>query len=93
MNPSTASSNAQEEPAQASSLYRAVWRWHFYAGLVCLPLPAMMAVTGGARSLTNALANAKARLPASRLVKLSTFDGHRHGRDSHHPRTASGAKP
>lgn len=29
-----------------SSLYRAVWRWHFYAGLVVLPVLAWMAVTG-----------------------------------------------
>ncbi|MBN9411458.1 MAG: PepSY domain-containing protein [Burkholderiales bacterium] len=29
-----------------SSLYRRVWRWHFYAGLVCLPFLALMAATG-----------------------------------------------
>ena len=29
-----------------SALYRRVWRWHFYAGLVCLPFLAMMALTG-----------------------------------------------
>lgn len=29
-----------------SSLYRRVWRWHFYAGLVCLPFLALMALTG-----------------------------------------------
>ncbi len=29
-----------------SALYRRVWRWHFYAGLVCLPFLALMAVTG-----------------------------------------------
>lgn len=28
------------------SLYRAVWRWHFYAGLIVLPVLAWMAVTG-----------------------------------------------
>ncbi|RYF36668.1 MAG: PepSY domain-containing protein, partial [Comamonadaceae bacterium] len=32
--------------AGESGLYRRVWRWHFYAGLVCLPFLAMMAVTG-----------------------------------------------
>lgn len=31
-----------------SALYRAVWRWHFYAGLIVLPFLVMMAVTGGA---------------------------------------------
>lgn len=29
-----------------SSLYRAVWRWHFYAGLIVLPVLAWMAITG-----------------------------------------------
>ncbi|WP_082360338.1 PepSY-associated TM helix domain-containing protein [Paracidovorax avenae] len=32
----------------AASLYRAVWRWHFYAGLLVLPFLAWLAVTGGA---------------------------------------------
>lgn len=30
-----------------SALYRRVWRWHFYAGLICLPFLALLAVTGG----------------------------------------------
>lgn len=30
-----------------SALYRRVWRWHFYAGLVCLPFLALLALTGG----------------------------------------------
>ena len=29
-----------------SSLYRAVWRWHFYAGLIVLPVLLWMATTG-----------------------------------------------
>lgn len=29
-----------------SSLYRAVWRWHFYAGLLVLPILILLAVTG-----------------------------------------------
>jgi uncharacterized iron-regulated membrane protein len=33
-------------PAVESALYRRVWRWHFYAGLVCLPFLALMAITG-----------------------------------------------
>ncbi|NMM46099.1 PepSY domain-containing protein [Rhodospirillaceae bacterium KN72] len=28
-------------------LYRAVWRWHFYAGLIVLPFMILLAVTGG----------------------------------------------
>jgi uncharacterized iron-regulated membrane protein len=31
----------------AGSLYRAVWRWHFIAGLIVLPVLVMMAITGG----------------------------------------------
>ncbi|WP_085919414.1 PepSY-associated TM helix domain-containing protein [Halomonas sp. CSM-2] len=31
----------------ASDLYRAVWRWHFYAGLLVLPFMITLAMTGG----------------------------------------------
>ena len=31
-----------------SGAYRAVWRWHFYAGLIVLPVLMLMALTGGA---------------------------------------------
>lgn len=31
-----------------TSLYRAIWRWHFYAGLLILPFMILMAVTGAA---------------------------------------------
>lgn len=30
----------------AVALYRAVWRWHFYAGLICAPFLFVLAVTG-----------------------------------------------
>jgi uncharacterized iron-regulated membrane protein len=30
-----------------SNLYRAIWRWHFYAGLLTLPFLVSLAVTGG----------------------------------------------
>lgn len=32
--------------AAESALYRRVWRWHFYAGLICLPFLVLMAATG-----------------------------------------------
>ncbi|MGH8324470.1 MAG: PepSY domain-containing protein, partial [Steroidobacteraceae bacterium] len=32
----------------STSLYRTIWRWHFYAGLLVLPFLVMMAITGGA---------------------------------------------
>ena len=33
--------------APSGALYRAVWRWHFYAGLLVLPFLISLAVTGG----------------------------------------------
>jgi uncharacterized iron-regulated membrane protein len=38
----------QGRSSAPSSLYRAVWRWHFFAGLLVLPFLVMMAITGGA---------------------------------------------
>jgi uncharacterized iron-regulated membrane protein len=29
-----------------ASFYRAVWRWHFYAGLFCVPFVVILAITG-----------------------------------------------
>ncbi|HVY86450.1 MAG TPA: PepSY domain-containing protein [Caulobacterales bacterium] len=37
-------SDAETRPS--SGLYRAVWRWHFYAGLLVLPFLALLALTG-----------------------------------------------
>lgn len=44
----TTSFEGESAPAQSSSinLYRAVWRWHFYAGLLVLPIMITLAVTG-----------------------------------------------
>lgn len=36
---------AQNQPL--SGAYRAVWRWHFYAGLLVMPVLMLMALTGG----------------------------------------------
>ena len=36
-------------PSQDSSRwpdYRAVWRWHFYAGIFCIPFVAVLAISG-----------------------------------------------
>ncbi|HEX8606026.1 MAG TPA: PepSY domain-containing protein [Pseudoduganella sp.] len=65
-----------------STLYRRVWRWHFFAGLFCVPFILSLAVTGGAylfhaqiddlvyarAMLRTADALAGAPLPASRLI-------------------------
>ncbi|MGN7957347.1 PepSY-associated TM helix domain-containing protein [Agrobacterium radiobacter] len=44
----TTSFGGERAPAHSSSanLYRAVWRWHFYAGLLVLPFMISLAVTG-----------------------------------------------
>lgn len=66
--------------AGASALYRAVWRWHFYAGLIVLPFMILIAITGGLYLFKDEINNAfygdlrivepqeSAPLPASTLV-------------------------
>lgn len=63
------------------SLYAAVWRWHFIAGLLVLPILVMMAITGGAylfrpeldhlayRALEDVPARAAPRAPLSDVVR------------------------
>ena len=36
----------QRETEGRGSLYRMLWRWHFYAGLICIPFVIWLAVTG-----------------------------------------------
>jgi uncharacterized iron-regulated membrane protein len=36
----------QKRSAKQSGLYRAVWRWHFYAGLFSIPVIVMLCLTG-----------------------------------------------
>ncbi len=31
---------------QSKRLYRAIWRWHFYAGIFCIPLVIWLSCTG-----------------------------------------------
>ena len=42
----TTSHPATATGGAASNLYRAVWRWHFYAGLLILPFMITLAITG-----------------------------------------------
>jgi uncharacterized iron-regulated membrane protein len=35
------------QPGDLSSPYRAVWRWHFYAGVFVMPVLLLLALTGG----------------------------------------------
>lgn len=75
--------NRKTAEAGTSSLYRRVWRWHFFAGLFCLPLIVSLAITGAIylfhRQIDDAVygaqllrkgpaAMAKAALPPSRLI-------------------------
>jgi uncharacterized iron-regulated membrane protein len=41
------SSDVRSADLPAGALYRAFWRWHFYAGLLVMPVLMLMAVTGG----------------------------------------------
>ncbi|MCF3934554.1 PepSY domain-containing protein [Acuticoccus sp. M5D2P5] len=75
---------AGERTASASrtgiDLYRAVWRWHFYAGLLVLPFMILLALTGALylfkdeindlvyRDLTRVEVVSEPRLPASALA-------------------------
>jgi uncharacterized iron-regulated membrane protein len=68
------------EAVTAGAFYRAVWRWHFIAGLLVLPVLVMMAITGGLylfkpeldhlayRALQDVPARATAMAPASTVV-------------------------
>ena len=42
----TASDTPSANPP-AGAVYRAFWRWHFYAGLLVMPVLMLMALTGG----------------------------------------------
>lgn len=49
---STAEAAPMRAADRAASFYRAVWRWHFYAGLMTLPFLILLAVTGGSTCST-----------------------------------------
>ncbi|MGG1888132.1 PepSY domain-containing protein [Priestia megaterium] len=40
-------STTKKSTARSQGLYKAIWRWHFYAGLVFTPFFLILAVTGG----------------------------------------------
>jgi uncharacterized iron-regulated membrane protein len=40
------SSNVASADEESRRVYRAVWRWHFYAGVFCIPLVIWLACTG-----------------------------------------------
>ena len=42
----SSTSMPQQDAVASTRLYRAVWRWHFYAGLYVIPFMLMLAITG-----------------------------------------------
>jgi uncharacterized iron-regulated membrane protein len=69
--------------ASSSGLYRRVWRWHFFAGLLCLPFIFLLALTGSVYLFNKQIddvvhaklllrsGNAATTLPAGQLVELA----------------------
>ena len=58
--PRAARTSAPRPAGRQASLFRVVWRWHFYAGVVVTPVLVIMSVTGGLyvfRSEIEGLAN------------------------------------
>lgn len=43
---STAQKNYRAAPLRNAAAYRRIWRWHFYAGLFCLPFIAILSLSG-----------------------------------------------
>ena len=77
--------NAGAAVRSASDLYRAVWRWHFYAGLLVLPFMITLAITGALYLFKDefdavihsdlkqvAVSEAAGRAPASAMVAAAT---------------------
>ena len=56
------------EPGLLSDAYRAVWRWHFYAGLLVLPILCLMALTGALYLFKDGIDDAVYR-PLSHVVE------------------------
>jgi len=42
----SSATKSEETHEQGRRLYRAVWRWHFYAGIFCIPFVVWLACTG-----------------------------------------------
>ncbi|MBV7486808.1 PepSY domain-containing protein [Bordetella sp. BOR01] len=48
---------SEPDTVRRADVYRAVWRWHFYAGLLVLPFMILLAVTGGLYLFHNEIEN------------------------------------
>ncbi len=49
--------SVQDSAATTSPLYRAIWRWHFFAGLIAIPFMLLLAITGGTYLFKNEIDN------------------------------------
>ncbi|MGE4432344.1 MAG: PepSY-associated TM helix domain-containing protein [Sphingobium sp.] len=83
-----ASAASSPPPAQSPPLYRAIWRWHFYAGLIVAPFLLILSVTGAIYLFNDELNDAfyaelrfvtpqESRQPVSRLIDaaLAAYPG------------------
>ena len=63
---------ASAAPAPLSGAYRVVWRWHFYAGFLVLPILMLMALTGGLYLFKDEIDGAVYRRMAEVVPAVST---------------------
>ena len=65
-----------KQPGTSGRMYRVVWRWHFYAGMIVAPVLIVVAATGGLYIFKDDLAavvypgvNWRGVLPANKIAK------------------------
>lgn len=46
MNASTQATSPVNQANNSRALYRTIWRWHFYAGIFCIPFVILLSITG-----------------------------------------------
>lgn len=63
---------ATAAPTPLSGAYRVVWRWHFYAGLLVVPVLMLMALTGGLYLFKDEIDGAVYRRMAEVIAAVST---------------------
>ena len=75
-------SNQVNQSNQSRVLYRTIWRWHFYAGIFCIPFVIILSITGAIylfkpyyeswqESQYKELAISGERLPANQIIQAA----------------------